>query len=146
MITQKFTVTLISFINFDGVSDLWKDFPYHSICRDKESGSYCPAHLKGSVWHYGLRGFYGEREPSYPGFLNEEVTVTSDFIFTHEASIEYKGKTYRGTINFGLDQSVLALHIWEVGVKGRFFKNAVKLYTTIPTTKEFLHSQTPLFE
>lgn len=146
MITKKFTVTLISFINFDGISDLWKDFPYLSLCRDRENGSYRPERLRGSVWHYGLRGLYGSNEPRYPGILKEEVNVTSDFVLTHEAAIEYKGKTYRGTINFGLDQSVLALHIWEVGVEGRFLENAVKLYTTFPTTEEFLHNKKPLIE
>lgn len=77
---------------------------------------------------------------------NEQITVTGDFVLTHEAQIEYRGKTYRGTFNFGFDQTVLALHIWNIeDGNGAFFKNAVKLYTREPITPEFLSQEKSLF-
>ena len=134
-ITRTFELTHTSFFGFDGESRLWSEFPNSVYRRTFERGP----RLKGSRYH----------DKCFPAPYSGEkatIAVTSDFVLGGSAVVEYRGKRYSGTVNFGFDQSVLALHIWEVGDPEKFFKNAVKLYTTQPTTKDFLRSKAPLLE
>ena len=77
--------------------------------------------------------------------FSKKISITSDFIYGHEAIIEIQGckGTIAGWLNGGFDIGFLA--IWCGGNKrnrnstiGGIWNGGVKIYTKIPIPEEFL--------
>ncbi len=137
------TLTHFSLVGFDGQSQLWKNwdnFPFLTSSRCSVSNSHYPGVFSGDLWHVSLNPHHFSED----GGRRPEVKVTSTFKLGDMAIIEYGKVRYVGRINFGFDQSVLALSI--LGVEGselnkRIFTNSIKLYTNLLTTKDFLRDK-----
>ncbi len=132
MKTKTFTLTHFSLVGFDGISTLWKDFPFYRITRCPVSGAYISGRVEGSLWH---------KIPENNLFRSKKMTVTGQFKLGEKLTVELNGKRYVAYANFGFDQSILAFSI--IGIEGEelgtsIFKNSVKLYTSEPTTPKFL--------
>jgi hypothetical protein len=125
--SKALVVSHISLVGCRGKSDLYRSFKDSNDSLKQCSGAAHLAAMEGSMWHMKV--------------ADVKIVVTSDFILGHEAIIQFDGPEERGfgrgTINFGFNQSVLAISchaddgkLWE-----GFW---TKLYTTQKANPKWL--------
>lgn len=147
MKTQTLTLTHITYFSCPTTSSLRKDFPIMGKVPQHEGLMTEHWVFTGTLVHVPFLAHNGGSSYGIEG--SNVAEVTSPFILgKRETIVCLNGKRYVASINFGFNRSVLALSI--LGIEGEeltpcIFTNSVKLYTTTPSTPEFLKGK-PLFQ